>query len=369
MKTLRRVSALRSGPRSKPRQIKRLKTELVGTPGTTSQWELDTRADTICAGINCRPLVFTGQQWEVKGFSDDFELLTDIPVATVATAWCDGIGGPTYILILNETLYFGDKLNHSLLNPNQIRHHGIRVHDYPFETDPDRQMGIELYDDVLLPFQAHGATIFFESWYPSDEELETCTHIILTSDREWNTNEIHMKPQDHEHIRIIEHVKHSQRNNINRDHYQYETDYHLFYMDQWMAEEVLSTARHSKYTVEHISKLFTVGIAKAKEILLTTIQKGVWQAVQPLNRPYQIDHLNLHHNDLSGKWTLDHIKAIYRSIRGHTGAFVFSNGNIVVVYPSTSKSGLHAAEALRNFCTDYGVPIRLKSDLASSFTG
>ena len=383
------VQAIRSGPRSRPRQVKKIKTDLTGTPGTVARCELDTRADTICAGTNCRPITFTGQQCEVKGFSEDFEPITDVPVATVATAWCDGDGGPTYILIFNEALYFGDKLDHSLINPNQLRHYGIRVHDNPYETDPTRQMGIELYDDILLPFHATGATIFFDTFYPSDRDMETCTHIVLSSDREWNPSDIKMHPLDHEHTRIIEHVRLAQRDNINRDHHRHETDLQLFYIDgnteqllteriisainittdPIMAQEVLSTARHSKHTVEHISNLFTVGIEKAKEILLTTTQKGVRQAVQPLTRRYRVDHINLHHNDLAGKWTLDHIEARYRSIRGHTGAFVFSNGNIVVVYPTNSKSGLHAAEALRNFCMDYGVPIRLKSDLASSFTG
>lgn len=229
---------------------------------------------------------------------------------------------------------------------------------------------------------------YFESKYPTDEEMERCPHVVLTSDAEGKPHEVSMHPIGHEE-RIIEQVRADQRWSRNRHHQMYESDCHLYNTDgnteQLLferlissvhvstdvrtAQELLSSTRHSKYTVEHISKLFNVGITKAKEILFTTTQAGVRQAVQPLNRRYRIDHLNLHHNDLGGKWTLDHMESKVRSLQQHTGAFVFSNGNFVAVYPTNSKSGSHAAEALRRFSTEVGIPMRLKSDLASSFTG
>lgn len=154
------IQALRSGPRSIGRAVKRAKAETSATTYAIARCELDTHADTICAGVNCRPLFYTGQQCEVRGFYDDFAPVTDIPIATVATAWCDGLGGPTYILIFNESLYFGSSMGHSLINPNQIRAYGVRVHDNPYEQDPDRAVGIELYDDVRLPFLTEGSTVF-----------------------------------------------------------------------------------------------------------------------------------------------------------------------------------------------------------------
>ena len=42
-----------------------------------------------------------------------------MPVARAATAWKDQ-HGMTYILIVNEALYFGNDMDHSLINPNQI---------------------------------------------------------------------------------------------------------------------------------------------------------------------------------------------------------------------------------------------------------
>jgi hypothetical protein len=68
----------------------------------------------------------------VKGFHQSFAPIHEIPVATVATAWDDLESGQTFILIIHQALYFGKQLDHSLVNPNQIRVTGIPVCDDPF---------------------------------------------------------------------------------------------------------------------------------------------------------------------------------------------------------------------------------------------
>eukprot|EP00956_Cyclotella_meneghiniana_P037688 scaffold143025_cov53-Cyclotella_meneghiniana.AAC.1 len=75
--------------------------------------ELDTRADTICAGKNFRVLSLTGQTCDVSGFHQSFDAIHDIPVAQVATAMTLE-NGETVILIINEALYFGNQMDHSL---------------------------------------------------------------------------------------------------------------------------------------------------------------------------------------------------------------------------------------------------------------
>ena len=112
-----------SGPRIAERTIKKAKRSN-GTPEfiphEMSTGELDTRLDMICAGNNFRPLVYTGQCCQVSGFHSSFDTLNDVPVATVATAY-QHPSGVVYILIIHEALYFGRSLDHSLINPNQIR--------------------------------------------------------------------------------------------------------------------------------------------------------------------------------------------------------------------------------------------------------
>lgn len=79
--------------------------------GTEAKCELDTRADTCCAGKNCRPIFYTGQRCDVQGFHDSFTPVLDIPIATIATAWSDPTTGMGYILVIHETLYFGNKMD------------------------------------------------------------------------------------------------------------------------------------------------------------------------------------------------------------------------------------------------------------------
>ena len=122
MPPLREIYAIRTGPRAQGRSIKRIKvsdqSQASTVHGVEARCELDTRADTTCAGINCRPIFYTGQHCQAHGFHDELTPINDVPIATVATAWSDQNTGESFILIIHEALYFGDSMDHSLVNPN-----------------------------------------------------------------------------------------------------------------------------------------------------------------------------------------------------------------------------------------------------------
>ncbi len=61
---------------------------------------------------------YADQAVSVSGFNDEHEVLKDIPIATAATAYDDQDDGMTYILILGQAIYLGDKMNTSILCPN-----------------------------------------------------------------------------------------------------------------------------------------------------------------------------------------------------------------------------------------------------------
>ena len=91
--------------------------------------ELDSHADTCVAGSNCLYLSSSGRTATVSGFSSELTPILNIDVATVATAYTSPVNGRTIILIINECLFFGDRMGHSLLNPNQLRNYGVLVRD------------------------------------------------------------------------------------------------------------------------------------------------------------------------------------------------------------------------------------------------
>ena len=66
-----------------------------------------------------------------------------------ATAHDDPIIGITYLLIMNDGLYCGIKLDHALVNPNQTSHYGINIWDNPYNFKKD--LSIEVNDELTIP--------------------------------------------------------------------------------------------------------------------------------------------------------------------------------------------------------------------------
>ena len=149
--------------------------------------EIDNHADTTVLGHNCIVMSYTCRECDIAPYSDEYDALKSIPVVTGATAWTHPATGETIILIIHEALWFGDRLDHSLINPNQLRHFGLDVEDNPYRSG----MGIR-FDDELdgIPFTSEGATILFDTRTPTSDELETCRHVQLTSQHPWDPRDV-----------------------------------------------------------------------------------------------------------------------------------------------------------------------------------
>ena len=88
-----------------------------------------------------------------------------------ATAW-DDYSGSTYTIKIQQALCMGDRgMNHSLLNPNQLRVYGVEVQDNPFEPV---QCHVDTgFDNVITSMFAQGIIIFTYTRLPTEEELIT----------------------------------------------------------------------------------------------------------------------------------------------------------------------------------------------------
>ena len=155
---------------------------------STSAWnEADSNADTCCLGKNFIVLEYTQRTADVYPYDTSYSPLTNVPIVTAATAWDDPSNNTTWLLIVNEGLFYGDKLDHSLLNPNQIRHFGNIFQDNPY--DRENELAITCPDMLKIPLETKGTKIRFNSRVPTMEELnsipETC-QVHLTSPHPWN---------------------------------------------------------------------------------------------------------------------------------------------------------------------------------------
>jgi hypothetical protein len=151
-----------------------------------STWELDSHADTSCSVSNFIQLEDPVRFATVYPYSSELPALQKIPITSAGTAWVDPATGQPYLLILNECLFFGDRLNHSLLCPNQLRSNGLIVQDTP--TMFDNNSTHSIYDpvsDMTIPMDLKCAFSYFDSYAPALEEAMDMPVIILTSPTNW----------------------------------------------------------------------------------------------------------------------------------------------------------------------------------------
>ena len=93
----------------------------------------------------------------------------------------------------------GDRgMDHSFLNPNQLRAHGVEVRYNPFEQV---QCHINTgFDNIVILLFTQCTVIFTDASSPKEEELNNFQHITLTSSKIWDPHDIKFP----KHTTIIE---------------------------------------------------------------------------------------------------------------------------------------------------------------------
>ena len=136
----------------------------------------------------------TGKVCEVSPYSDDYEAIKNVPVVCGAMLWTDTMDNEEYILVFNESLWMGDSLTHSLINPNQLHAFGTEVQDNPFSTE-----GLSIQPashDITIPLQTLGTIIFANTHAPTDQELNKHPHIVLSYTADWDPHHIRFPSHD-----------------------------------------------------------------------------------------------------------------------------------------------------------------------------
>ena len=114
---------------------------------------------------------------------------TDNVELCVAGTACTHQSGNTYILVTGIGLWFGPKMPRiSLINPNQCRSYGICFCDDP--SDPHRELGI--YSDehnLQIDMQMNRLFAAMLIRCPTEDEMMTCTHIILGNCDHWDPDD------------------------------------------------------------------------------------------------------------------------------------------------------------------------------------
>ena len=143
------------------------KKNTVNTKIMYGRTELDTHADSIVAGSNCCIMHYTNRECDVSPYRDDYEPIKNVPIVQAATEFTSKYTGQTYNLILNEALWMRDQMDHTLINPNQMRHYGIKVQDNPVSKEPLHIMSEN--NEFNMELNIKGIIIFADTFTPSEK--------------------------------------------------------------------------------------------------------------------------------------------------------------------------------------------------------
>ena len=316
--------------------------------------EIDSRADTVCAGSTFKLLEESSQYCVVSGFHNDMAPMQNIPVATVATAYDDPVTQETYVLVFFEALYFGETMEHSLVSPMQLRHHGLRVDQTPRQYDSHSNHGISFpkdeEHDLFIPFHLHGCISYFSSRLPTDSELQQCRYIYMTEDSTWEPysesfNQAEL-PFQHQTARNVSAANTSARNIYG----------------------VSSNSRRCNVTPSLLAKRLGISIYNAELTLNNTTQFAVHNLSAPLSQRVRTRQAQLRHPRIACRVYSDTLFSDKKSLLGNTCAQAFLAGNcgFSTVYGMPTKA--NAGDKLNTFIHTYGIPEELTTDGAKEET-
>ena len=153
-------------------------------------------AHTCCLGKYYVILNHMSQTADVYVYDTSIKTLEGVPIVSGATVYDDLGNNTAYILVVNEDLYYDKKLDHSLMNPNQVRAYGINFWGNSF--DQQRGLTIALNDEGKIPKQSMGTMILYNTQVPTEPEMRTCQYITMMSLQAWETIQVNLSETQRE---------------------------------------------------------------------------------------------------------------------------------------------------------------------------
>lgn len=285
-----------------------------------------------------------------------------VPIVSGATA-VQLPDGNIIILVINQALWMADTMDHTLLNPNQMRYDGTTVQDNPFD---DRGMYLQRDNNCHIPLTAMGTIIGCDSWAPTDHELQYWPHVQLTSDSTWDPSNVDFSISTKigmTRTSILRYRDDELAQYIGISDVTTAEDAYKVPEDVPGLRTFQSKERHNQVSAEQLSEKWHIGLGQAQQTILVTTQKGVRSALLPMARRYRTDRM-FQHRRLQQRFFTDTFFAKHKSLDQNTCAQLFANESFFpAVYPMRSKA--MAGQALGEFISDFGIPNQLIMDGAS----
>ena len=359
------------------------KAEYQHRPQSTSHGciELDTHTDMTVLGLNCVVLSYMGKECEVSPFSSEYEAVWNVPVVTGATVWTNPIDGTAYLLVFHESLWMGDKLDHTLVNPNQLQAYSVSTQDNPFDT---KSLSITA-NDVSIKLYSEGMIICGDTRTPTESELGQLPRLILTSPHDWDPHNVCFPScsgqlsdstpieSSHSILAVDTLLQHTIYNpmmvaSLMSSQVQVaEIATPSALQDVPSAQTFQSKERHSTITPSNLSERWYIGLGQATQMLKVTTQQLMRSTILPLAQRYCADRMFIR-LCICGTIYMDTMNGHYKSLDGNKHAQIFANESFyATAYPMEHKSS--AGQVLKQFISDFRIPDKLVCDSAAEQVG
>jgi hypothetical protein len=324
-----------------------------------SRADIDTRADTVCAGKAFRLYDQTDRVCDVGGYHESLPSLKNVPIGTAATAY-DHADGNTYILAFHEALYFGDSMATSLIPPAQLQANGMVVDTCLKQFSNGRSLhGIYMpLEDITIPFQNSGIISYLPIRLPTDRDMDDCKWLWMTSDAPWEPYGNFYTEREQTYRRI--HDNNNDGANFRNNTYLHD--------GERLTAATSSRDHRANVTSAELARRWGTSDAVAATALKVTTQRGFRQLLSPLQRRFRTRQAHLALPFLKTTVYSDTLFHDLKSIRGNNCGQIFvSTDEFGAFYPLRSKAD--AFDALNSFVKEFGVMDKLVTDNAGEQLG
>ena len=298
----------------------------------------------------------TGKTVFVSPFSDAYDPIPGIPIGSVATRWTNPDNGEPLLIVINEALFFGEKMPNTLLCPNQMRANGVHVSGTPKQFDPKSTHCISVCDPdhagvvLRIPLKLVGVISCFDSDYPSDDDMKSLRRVNLTDDNVWDPYSSLFADQEaaiearvndddgtDEFLDERRYVS-AEITTCCGDHNLYERLISSVRVPSSVVESVNETdvcvnigavttsGAKSVLTPEILSKRFGCGLKTAQRTIEVTTQRGIRKIIHPGERRMRTNMAQLRYDRKRLTIYSDTAFPGLQSIRKNNCAQIFTNG-------------------------------------------
>jgi len=356
---------------------------------------IDSFADTCVAGKHAHVIDFIeGKEISAKAW--DGHQTRNLRIANVAYAYdspsgdyaYDSPSGDTIILVFNQSIYGGEFMNDSLLNPIQCIQNDVKVdirprRYYPNEIDPQTIQ----FQGRVINLEYDGPLPFINIRRPTKEEFKVCAHFDMTSIDDWDPY--------NSSTSFVSMVVDAFPGTSEEDEFQIMQDYcsitsfllpgtifsalddfreiKSFYTEgsdepEYRSTYALGSNATNTLTPEDLSKLWGIGIKTARRTLKATTHRCI-RTVGDLTRRFRTDKAHMRFRRLTtkqGQFYVDTLKSKVKSIRGFTCGNLYTNNlGFRKFFPMSTESD--TPPTLQAFITLVGLPHAMHSDNAKVF--